>query len=461
MKVKYDEKLYEAQQRFFESGATKAYAFRRKQLRILKEAVKSNEKEILHALYIDLHKSTAEAYGTEIGFLYQEIAYILRHLNDWMKPQRVPTPLMAQPASSYIYREPLGLTLLIAPWNYPFQLLMAPLAGAIAGGNCAVLKPSEEAPHTAAVIDKLIHDHFPKEYISVIQGDGSVLVPDMLQRFRFDHVFFTGSAAVGKKIMAAAADKLTPVTLELGGKSPCIVDETARPDLAARRIALGKFINAGQTCVAPDYLLVHRSVRDELLQKLKHTIQAFFGADPSSSESYGRIIHRKRFDRICELLRKGTIITGGETASETLYIAPTILTDVSVEDPIMQEEIFGPVLPVLTFDRIEEVPEIIDRNARPLALYLFTQNKQTEQFILNKISFGGGCINDTLMHLSNPNLPFGGVGNSGTGAYHGRYSFQTFTHAKGILKSNSSIDVPFRYPPYSRFAERLLRFLLK
>ena len=453
--------LYTSQKRFFESGATRTYAFRKKQLLHLKQAVTRYADRITEALHQDLRKAPAETYATEIGFTQEEINYALAHLKEWMKPERVSTPLVAQPSMSRIYHDPLGLTLLIAPWNYPFQLLISPLVGAIAGGNCAILKPSEETPHTAAITEALISEFFPSEYIALVQGPGHVVVPELMNRFAFDHVFFTGSVAVGKIIMQAAARHLTPVTLELGGKSPCIVDETADLEKAVRRIAWGKFINAGQTCVAPDYVLVHHSLKQDFIRLMAGAIKQFYGPDPAASPDYPRMLNRKRFEAVARHLQSGKVVLGGQTNAKELYIAPTLLDEVTPDDPVMQEEIFGPVLPLLTFDKLSEVPVIIARHPYPLALYLFSSSKKNQAYILNTVRFGGGCINDTLMHLSNPAIPFGGIGTSGFGAYHGKYSFNTFTHAKGVLKTTTLVDIPLRYPPYTEKKEKYIRKFLK
>lgn len=452
---------YQQQQQFFESGATRSYAFRKQQLLVLKKAILAYETRILEALHKDLRKPAVEAYGTEVGFSLSEISYTLAHLKEWMTPVTVGTPMIAQPAGSFIQRDPLGITLIIAPWNYPFQLLMAPLIGAIAGGNCVFLKPSEETPHTAHVVEEMIRAYFVPEYITMVQGEGGVVVPQLMEAVRFDHVFFTGSVSVGKLIMAAAARHLTPVTLELGGKSPCIVHRDARMSKAARRIVWGKFLNAGQTCVAPDYLLVHEDVKDELVGLMKQEIVAFYGADASESALYPRMVNAKRFDAVVRLLSVGKALIGGNYRADDLYIAPTIIEGVGLDNPIMQEEIFGPVLPVMTYRKLEDIPAIVARNAYPLALYFFSESRKAQQYILEQIRFGGGCINDTMLHLSNPELPFGGVGSSGLGAYHGRYSFETFTHAKSVLRASTLIDLPLRYPPYGKFAERMIKTILR
>lgn len=439
--------LYQAQQVYFDSGATLSYSFRKTQLKRLRNGIKKFEDKITAALHADLHKHPLESYGSEIGFLYEEIGYILDGLKQWMEPELVTSPFVTYPSSSRIYKQPLGLTLIIGPWNYPFMLLLSPLLGAIAGGNCAIIKPSELAPHTAAVTAALIKDTFDPAYVTVVEGDGMDVIP-LLMSFRFDHVFFTGSIPVGKKIMEMAVPHLTPVTLELGGKSPCVVDEKVNITVAAKRIVWGKFWNAGQTCVAPDYLLVHHKVKDELVAALKAAITEFFGEDPSQSDDYARIINDKRFDTVTGYLSEGHILHGGQTNREQRYIAPTLLEDVEWSDPVMQDEIFGPVLPILTYNDLPQAIHAIKQLPYPLALYVFTKNKKTEKMLIEQVRFGGGCVNNALVHLTNPELPFGGAGYSGMGRYHGKYSFDTFTHQKGMLKTATWLDVPMKYPPF-------------
>lgn len=439
--------IYKAQQDFFASGATLSYEFRKKQLQLLRKAIQKHEKRILAALYADLHKPPVEAFGSEIGLMYVEIKDILTGLKGWMRPEAVTSPLAQYPSQSRIYRMPLGLTLIIAPWNYPFQLLMAPLAGAIAGGNCAVLKPSELAPHTAAVIETMIRETFDPAYITVLQGDGSVVIPDVMQH-RFDHVFFTGSTTVGKKILEMAAPHLTPVTLELGGKSPCVVDDKVDISVAAKRIIWGKYWNAGQTCIAPDYVLVHQKVKDELIAAMKKVIVRFWGENPLQSPDYGRIINAKRFHVLRSYLEQGQLLHGGATDEKELFIAPALLDNVEWNSPVMQEEIFGPILPVITFDKLEDAVQLIRQQPYPLSLYIFTKRTKTEKILLEQVRFGGGCINNTLVHFTNTELPFGGAGYSGMGRYHGKYSFETFTHAKSIIRTATWLDVPMKYPPY-------------
>ena len=451
--------VYNVQQAFFASGKTLSYKFRRQQLKLLKTAIKKREKDILAALHADLHKHPVEAYSSEIGFLYIEIAYLLSNLKRWMKPEDVSSPFIMYPSKSRIHRVPLGLTLIIGPWNYPFQLIMAPLAGAIAGGNCAIVKPSELTPQTSAVIASLVRDTFDPAYITALEGDGSVVIPQVMQH-RFDHVFFTGSATIGRKIMELATPQLMPVTLELGGKSPCIVDDKVNINVAAKRIVWGKFWNAGQTCIAPDYVLVHSSVKEELVAAMKKAIVKFFGQDPAASPDYARIISGKRFAALSSYIQQGKVIHGGIDNENELFMPPTLLENVSWDSPVMQEEIFGPILPILTFTTMEEAVRLIRQQPHPLSLYLFTKRSSTEKIFTEQVSFGGGCINNTLGHFTNPELPFGGVGHSGIGQYHGKYSFTTFTHAKSIMKTGTWLDIAMKYPPF-RNKLKWVRMLMK
>lgn len=437
-----------ALRQYFDSGHTRPYEFRKKQLQQLRQAILDHEKELYEALYKDLHKNPEESWVTELGMVIAEINTSIRNLRRWMKPERVATNLLNFPSGSRVLKEPLGVVLIIAPWNYPFQLLINPLVGAIAAGNCVVLKPSEIASATEAVMKKIITGLFPEEYILYVQGDGAEVVPALMNNFRFDHVFYTGSTGVGKAVYKMAAEKLVPVTLELGGKSPCIVEEDASIDVAARRIALSKFSNAGQMCVAPDYVLVHASRKEELIQALKKAIHRFFGDDPAQSSEYGRIINAKQFDRLINYLNEGTIVDGGTSDKEQLYISPTILTDLGSEARLLKEEIFGPVLPIISFTTAAEAKQLIEHNPDPLAFYLFTQNKAKEKEWLELVSFGGGCVNNTALHFTNNRLPFGGKGNSGMGQYHGKYSFDTFSHRKSILKTPTWLDPAIKYPPF-------------
>ncbi|MEJ7737876.1 MAG: aldehyde dehydrogenase [Chitinophagaceae bacterium] len=445
---------------YFESGGTRPYSFRKQQLLALKQAVLKHEAEINAALYADLGKSPEESYVTETGLFLTEINTCLANLKSWMRPRSASTNLVNLPSTSKIYRDPLGVVLIIAPWNYPLQLLLIPLIGAIAGGNAAVLKPSELAPATAAVAEKIITACFPPQYITVIQGDGAVVIPEMMRSFRFDHVFYTGSIAVGRSIYQLAAADLVPVTLELGGKSPAIVEADADLAIAARRIAVGKFLNAGQTCIAPDYILVQNQVKEKFLSLLKETITGFYSEDPSGSSDYGKIINEKRFNTLVSYLDQGNVIYGGRYNRAALYFAPTIMDDVSLDAPVMTEEIFGPILPLVGFSTREEALSIVQRNPNPLAFYLFTNNKEAEKEWILKLAFGGGCVNNTDWHFVNHHLPFGGVGSSGMGAYHGKFTFETFTRLKSVLKSPLWFDPSVKYPPF-KGRLKLFRWLIR
>ncbi len=433
---------------FYKSGETLPYDFRKKQLESFLKTITKYDDEINAALFADLKKSKEEAWATETGLLTGEIKNAIKNLNIWMKPKKVSTGLLTFPSSGKMYRDPLGVVLIIAPWNYPLQLLFNPLVGAIAGGNCAVLKPSELAPATEKIIVKIIEEIFPEDYIKVVTGNGAEVVPEMINNFRFDHIFYTGSTTVGKEIYKLAAKDLVPVTLELGGKSPCIVCDDADIKVAAKRIILGKFLNAGQTCIAPDYILVHESAKGNLLAELKDSIQNFYSNDPSSSADYGKIINASRFKKLCSYLSGDNIFYGGKTDEESLYIEPTILIDISMDDTVMHEEIFGPILPVLSFTKTADAMQMVKQNENPLAFYLFTTNKNIEEEWMRKIPFGGGCINNTVWHFANEKFPFGGIGNSGIGSYHGKNTFNVFTHAKPVLKTATWIDPSLKYPPF-------------
>lgn len=430
---------------------------RKEKLQDLKRVIKKYEDEILEALKKDLNKSFFEGYETEVGIVLEEINYTLKHLNKWVKAKRVKTPIFHFPATSYIYQEAYGKVLIMSPWNYPFQLTIAPLVGAIAAGNRVVVKPSEYSNNTASIIEKILNEVFSQDEVKVVRG-GRAVNQDLLKQ-KYDYIFFTGSPTVGKIVMEAAAKHLTPVTLELGGKSPCIVDNSAKVKLAAKRIVWGKFLNAGQTCVAPDYLLVHQDIKDELVKEMIDYIKEFYGNSPIDNPDYPKIINKKHFERINRLIENEDIITGGNYNEQTMKIAPTILDKINWQSPVMQEEIFGPVLPIMEFDNLNQVIEMIGAQPKSLALYFFTTSKENEKKILSNISFGGGCINDTIIHLSNSNLPFGGVGNSGMGQYHGKASFDTFSHPKSIIKKSNLIDIYLRYPPFKNHLKLLKKFL--
>jgi aldehyde dehydrogenase (NAD+) len=433
------------QRQFFQTGKTKDVTFRIAQLKILKQLVIENKEVIIQALKADLHKPEFETYATEIG-VTKEIDYALKHINNWTKPQKAAVPLEFFPYSAKIYPEPLGVVLIIGPWNYPFNLIISPLVGAIASGNCTIIKPSELAPHTSNLITELIYKYFSPEYITVVPG--AVETSQQLLAEKFDHIFFTGGTAIGKIVMEAAAKHLTPVTLELGGKSPCIIDTDINLEHTAKRITWGKFINAGQTCIAPDYLLVDQKIKPDLVNALKKCLKEFYGENPATSGDYARIIHQKHFDRLANFLKCGEIITGGETNPEELYIAPTLLENVSLTDTVMQEEIFGPILPIIEYTDINEAITLINSRPKPLALYLFSQNKKLQNRILQETSSGGICINDTVMQVGVSSLPFGGVGDSGMGRYHGKASFDTFSHYKSVLQNSFRLDINWRYAPY-------------
>lgn len=434
---------------YYQSGTTRSLAFRKDQLLKLRQALRKYEDAIADSLQADLKKSREEAFATETGLVYAEISIAIKNLHSWLDAERAGTNLINLPSTSKVYRDPLGVVLIIAPWNYPMQLLLIPLIGAIAGGNAVVLKPSELAPATATVMEKMITETFSSAYIRVVQGDGAEVVPMLMKNFRFDHVFYTGSVSVGKIVYKLAAEQLVPVTLELGGKSPAIVERDANISVAAKRIVLGKFVNAGQTCIAPDYVLVHQDVKARFIIKVKETILKFYSANPASSIEYGKIVNQKRFETLAGYLNNSNIIHGGRLDKQKLFIEPTLIdgfTDLS--DPIMTEEIFGPILPIIGFQTYEEAKALVERNPNPLAFYLFTNNPGTERKWIEQVAFGGGCINNTAWHFTNHHLPFGGVGNSGIGSYHGKSTFNTFTRAKAVMKTPTWFDPAIKYPPF-------------
>ncbi|MCT9855135.1 aldehyde dehydrogenase [Priestia megaterium] len=429
------QELTKKQLSFFNSGKTKDVAFRIETLKKLRELVVRHEDDILKAVKSDLNKPEIEAKRAEVGLVLSEIDFAVKNLAEWAAPKEVETPSTHAGAKSYIYQDPYGLALVIAPWNYPFQLAVSPVVGAIAAGNCVVLKPSELTPHTSSLLAKMFNENFPEEYLTVVEGE--VETSTALLKENFDYIFFTGSTMVGKIVAEAAAKHLTPVTLELGGKSPTIVHEDANIEEAAKRIARGKFANAGQTCVAPDYILVQRNVKDELLANLKQVVTNTYGEDVSQNLDFPHVVSEKHFDRLNSFLTNGDIVFGGKTDRSRLFIEPTVLDNISWEDNVMQDEIFGPILPVIVYDEISEVIEAIVKRPKPLALYLFSEDEAVQDRILNSVSFGGGSINDTINHMTSHYLPFGGVGDSGMGAYHGKASFDTFSHAKSILKRSN------------------------
>ncbi|PKL39856.1 MAG: aldehyde dehydrogenase family protein [Spirochaetae bacterium HGW-Spirochaetae-1] len=436
----------DSQRSFFLTQRTKDVKFRIENLKKLKKAILKYEDDLFEALKMDLNKAKFEAFATEVGFVLEEISHHIKHLKKWMKPVKVRTDLVNFGSRSYVLHEPFGVVLIMSPWNYPFQLLMDPLVGAISAGNCAVLKPANYSRHVTDVIVRMIGETFDREYISVFTG-GRDAIQEILEH-RFDYIFFTGSPFLGKIVMEKAARHLTPVSLELGGKSPCIVEDDANLDVAARRIVFGKFLNSGQTCIAPDYLLVNAKVKSRLIEKLKHYITLSYGTDPHVSPDYGRIINDAQFKKLSELLKTGEVIFGGDVDVRDRYMAPTLMDNVKPGDPIMQEEIFGPIFPIMEYDDLDEVVSYINSGEKPLAFYFFTSSRKKEKLVLSQTSSGGGCINDTMVHLTNPRMPFGGVGNSGMGAYHGKYSFDTFSHHRSILAKTTLFDIPLRYAPY-------------
>ena len=451
--------LVTAQRAYFNTGATLPLSARRAALQRLREAITAHERDITAALRSDLNKSPTESYMCEVGLTLSELSFVEKRLGRWMADRPHLTPLAQFPARSFTVREPYGVVLVMSPWNYPFLLTVEPLIGAIAAGNCCVVKPSAYYPATSAVLRDILAECFPPEFVAVVEG-GRAENQALLDQ-KFDYIFFTGGVEVGKEVMTRAARHLTPVTLELGGKSPCIVDRTARLDLAAKRLVFGKLLNCGQTCVAPDYLLIDRRVKTPFLAYVQRWITVMYGENPLDNDGYVRMVNRKHFDRVMGLIDPAKVVFGGRGDPETLKIQPTVLDNVSPEDPVMQEEIFGPVLPVLTFDQIGEALDFVNARPRPLALYLFSQEKSTQERFLRRTSFGGGCINDTVIHLATSRMGFGGVGASGMGSYHGRNSFETFSHRKSVVKKSTLLDLPVRYAPYSPGKDRLLRLFLR
>lgn len=452
------EELVKKQRDFFLTGATLPYAARRDWLRTLGYALERYEEKLKEALHEDLHKAGMESYMAEIALTKAELKYCLRHLKGWMQHKRVKSSLANFHSKAFTVAEPYGVALIMAPWNYPVMLCLEPLINALAAGNCVILKPSAYAPATSAVLAEMMATSLPPQLVTVVEGGRDENAALLEQRF--DYIFFTGGVTVGRLVLEKAARYMTPVTLELGGKSPCIVDATADVRLAARRIIFGKLLNAGQTCVAPDYLLVEHSVKEQLLKALQREITLRLGSEPLDNEEYPKIVNQKHFRRIMNLIEGEKVVCGGCGREETLQIAPTLLDEVTLQSPVMQEEIFGPVLPVLTYQGRDELLGILRHFEKPLACYLFTGNQVMEQWLLANFSFGGGCINDTIVHLATSEMAFGGVGYSGMGGYHGRVGFETFSHRKSVLKKYNWLDVPVRYHPYSRWKEKIIRLLL-
>ena len=449
--------LLNKQRQFFATGKTKNIDFRIEQLKRLKQAVLDYQKKIFAAVQADLNRAEFEAYF-ELAF-FPEINDGIKKLKSWAKPRRVSTPIEQFPAGAKIYQEPLGIVLIIGAWNYPFQLVIYPLLGAIAAGNCAIIKPSEIAVNTSEVIVDLITHTFNSSYIATITG--GVETSQQLLAEKFNHIFFTGGTRVGKIVMEAAAKNLTPVTLELGGKSPCIVDDNIQLEYTAKRITWGKFLNAGQTCVAPDYLLVNRSIKSDLLEKIKQSIYKFYGENPANSPDYGRIINEKQFNRLNDLLKEGKIVVGAETKPEELYISPTVIDGINWNSGIMEEEIFGPILPILEYENLDEAIALVNSFPKPLSLYFFSRNKQKQKQILRETSSGNVCINDTVMQVGVRSLPFGGVGNSGIGSYHGKATFDTFSHYKSVLNKGLWFDLKFRYAPYKNKVDLIRKIIFR
>lgn len=457
------EQIVKDQREYFLSGQTFDIKGRKQALRRLKSVLQQHEAEMLSAIKSDLGKSASEAYMCEVGLVYAEIGYTLRHLSSWARPQCKITPLTNFHGKSRIIAEPYGVVLVMSPWNYPVLLTLEPLIGALAAGNCVVVKPSAYSPATSKVLSQIISEVFDKRYVALIEG-GRAENQTLLDQ-QFDYIFFTGGVTVGKHVMEKASKHLTPVTLELGGKSPVIVDRTANLRIAARRITFGKFLNCGQTCIAPDYVLVEKSVHDEFVRLLIEETHKMYGEGQKSvnllqNKDYGKIINQKHYERLCGLIDEEKVVMGGEQSPQTLQIAPTIMDNVTADDKVMQEEIFGPILPILTIENADEAYRFIQSRPKPLALYLFTNDKQTEKHFLQTLSFGGGCVNDTIIHIATSNLPFGGVGNSGMGSYHGKHTFATFSHYKSVVKKYTWLDIPMRYQPYSSLKNKLIRLFL-
>ena len=450
--------LVNKQRQFFNTGKTKDIEFRIEQLKKLRQVISDNQQEIMDALKKDLNKSPMEAYGTEVGFLLADIKHTLKTIRSLAKPRKVKTPLFHQLGSSWIQPEPYGVTYVVAPWNYPFQLAIAPAIGALAAGNTCIIRPSRMSENTARVMERIINSNFDESYLKVVLSD--IRQSNELLEQKFDYIFFTGSPDVGRQIYAAASKHLTPVTLELGGKSPCFVDETFNTNWGIKRIVWGKFTNTGQTCVAPDYVLVDKKVKQKFVDLFIKTTKEFFGEDPQKSPDLGRIINEKHFLRLTKLLEKGNILMGGKTDINDLYIAPTLIDGVTADDPVMQGEIFGPILPIIEYEKLDDAIRFVNSRNKPLALYIFSEDKMYQERILNETSSGNASINECLMHVGQFELPFGGVGESGMGAYHGDVSFETFSHMKGILKKSTLSDFKQRFPPYTASGTKLIGKLI-
>lgn len=451
------EKVVERLHTCYKSGVTLEANFRKSMLKKLYNNIKLHEREIMAALKADLGKSSFESYATEVSMVLHELKSLSRMVDRWVLPQKVRMPLVHFHSTGFIYNEPYGVVLIMSPWNYPFQLSMMPLVGAIAAGNCCVVKPSEYSCHTSDIIEKILTETFPEEYVCTIKGGRQESLSLLDQKF--DYIFFTGSPKVGRVVMQKASVHLTPVTLELGGKSPCIVDSECNIDLAAKRIVWGKFMNAGQTCIAPDYLYVHKNVKDELVGAMKKYIHQFYSTTPLDSGYLPRIISSKHLEKLLSLMEGENVILGGNVSKSNNMIEPTLLDEVAWDSPIMQEEIFGPILPIITFDNFNDVIPTLKELPKPLALYLFSENKKNQKDVMTRLAFGGGCINDTIIHIANNSLPFGGIGESGMGLYHGKYSLETFSHKKSVVKKYNYIDIFLRYPPFKNRLGLLKRLI--
>ncbi|MEG1003946.1 aldehyde dehydrogenase [Clostridium sp.] len=456
----YLEEVLKSQKDYFKTDKTKDIDFRIEQLKKLKSTIKENEDRILEALKKDLNKSFFEGYATEVGIVYEEINSQIKNLRKWSKRERISSSIIYFKSKAYIYKDPYGVALIIGPFNYPFQLIIAPLIGAIAGGNCIVLKPSDNSKHTSQLLYEILNGAFQSNYIKVVEPAGGREAVSKLLSLRFDYIFFTGSVKVGKIVMEAASKNLTPVTLELGGKSPCIVDKDANLELSAKRIVWGKLLNAGQTCVAPDYLLVHKEIKDKFLKLLVSEINNQFGEDIEKSLDYPRIVREDDVLRLKNYLNEGTIYFGGEYKVEDKYMMPTILTDISESSAVMTDEIFGPIFPVMEFEKLDEALDFVNNREKPLALYYFSNSDSNVEYVLRNTTSGGVTINDTVIHVAFDNLPFGGVGNSGIGSYHGKASFDTFTHRKSVVKRSTFIEFPLRFAPF-KDKIKLLRKVMK
>lgn len=449
--------IIQQQKDFFKTQQTKDITYRKESLKKLRKEIQIRESEIIDAIYKDFKKSEFESYLTEIGFILADLDLAIKKMSSWSKPKSVIPAMLNFPSWSKIYKDPFGSVLIIAPWNYPFQLALSPLIGAVAAGNTVVLKPSELTPNTSTIITELIESSFDKNHVCSIEGD--VSISQKLLEQRWDYIFFTGSVGVGKIVAKAAANNLTPTTLELGGKSPCIIDESADLKISARRMVWGKFINGGQTCIAPDYLLIHKKIKDEFIKQFQFEIDNFYGENPQQSEDYPRIVNNRNFNRLKSMLKNEDIVIGGTTDEADLYISPTVINEPSLDSEVMKDEIFGPIFPIISYETEQDLDRIINNYEKPLSFYVFSKNKSFSQKMIEMYSFGGGVINDTIVHFANHRLPFGGVGNSGMGAYHGRLSFDTFTHNKSVTRRYLWLDIPLKYAPYKGKLNTIKLFL--